>query len=314
MNKVFILEPKAGLCNQLYCICTGVILGLIYKRNIYFQNFHMDYKNENNILHFHEVIDLSQVKHFLKTIQPSIQIVDSINNTSEIVYLDVDNVHNENDIYKILSLEKNRNIPLLHIYNPISTFIPDKFQAIYHKIKLLIKFNKKYLTIANYVKDKLQLTNYTCMHIRMEDDAIDFMMECSKINQYNKIINVHRSLYLKELNLLQKKKINKIYICTSLGILENKNNNFYKNIKQKYNLIDKQDVIKEIQEKFLGNTKDQREIFGIIDFIIATDSIYFVGCDWSSFSIFIKNHHDASKKNSQLLGIWNNCKKIDNSV
>lgn len=108
MNKVFILEPKAGLCNQLYCICTGVILGLIYKRNIYFQNFHMDYKNEKNILHFHEVIDLSQVKHFLKTIQPSIQIVDSINNTSEIVYLDVDNVHNENDIYKILSLEKIR--------------------------------------------------------------------------------------------------------------------------------------------------------------------------------------------------------------
>ena len=45
-NKIFVLEPRSGLCNQLNCIAIGLILGSIYNRNIYFNGFQVDYSNE----------------------------------------------------------------------------------------------------------------------------------------------------------------------------------------------------------------------------------------------------------------------------
>jgi hypothetical protein len=78
---------------------------------------------------------------------------------------------------------------------------------------------------------------------------------------------------------------------------ENINNEFYKNLKTKYNIIDKNDIIKV-------NENECREIYGIIDFIIAQDSLYFCGSDWSSFSIFIYFNHKKSKKDARLINIW----------
>ena len=44
-NKIFVLEPRSGLCNQLNCIAIGLVIGLIYERKIYFHKFH------TNLLH-----------------------------------------------------------------------------------------------------------------------------------------------------------------------------------------------------------------------------------------------------------------------
>ena len=49
MNKIFIFEPRSGLCNQLNCIAIGVVIGAIYNRKIYFHGFQVDYSNEYDL-------------------------------------------------------------------------------------------------------------------------------------------------------------------------------------------------------------------------------------------------------------------------
>ena len=51
-NQIFVLEPRCGLCNQLNCIAMGVVLGVLYNRNIYFHGFQLDYMNENELTNF----------------------------------------------------------------------------------------------------------------------------------------------------------------------------------------------------------------------------------------------------------------------
>ena len=56
--------------------------------------------------------------------------------------------------------------------------------------------------------------------------------------------------------------------------------------------------------KLYDDNFNHRELYGIIDYLVALKSRYFIGCDWSSFSIAIKNHHQFYKKDYNLLNIW----------
>ena len=103
-----------------------------------------------------------------------------------------------------------------------------------------------------------------------------------------------------------------IYICTSLGIYENYNNVFYQILKKEYNLIDKNDLLNLIEINGVTKGLKKRELYGIIDYIIAQDSSYFIGCDWSSFSITLKYNHMIKNKQNKLLSIWDLCKKTIN--
>jgi hypothetical protein len=123
------------------------------------------------------------------------------------------------------------------------------------------------------------------------------MGEQNKNLTKDEINKLYIDKYLDELEYL--KNINHpIYICTSLCINENENNTFYKDIKNKYNLFDKNDFI---NNEDLGQ---YREIFGIIDYIIAQESIYFIGVDWSSFSIYIHEHHKHYNIASKVIDIY----------
>jgi len=86
-----------------------------------------------------------------------------------------------------------------------------------------------------------------------------------------------------------------IYASTSLGLNDNINNDFYEEIKKKYNLIDKSDLIKDFKDN------NYREILAIIDIIIAKDSELFIGTDWSSFSCNIHHTHIINDKKSILI-------------
>ncbi len=303
-NKIFILEPRAGLCNQMNCITIGIVLGILYKRDLYFNGFQIDYMNENILTNFDKIIDVSKLKKICKKYK--INILDNIDfNIDDVPILNTSNesINNTKDIFSYLSLEDNLNINILNLKNPISTFIPDEHQEIYNNIKLNIKFNQKFYKIAKDIKKQYKLDNYCCIHLRMEDDAIEFIEK--KLNKDNvELINdIYKQTYIQELERLLNLDLN-IYVCTSLCMFENKNNLFYKIIKKKYNLIDKNDIIKNYD---LNNEHNQRELYGIVDYIIALDSEYFSGCDWSSFSIAIKNNHMHNNKMYNLLNIWNMC-------
>lgn len=313
MEKIFILEPRYGLCNQLSCIALGIVLGIMYNRSIYYNGFQLDYKNEEEIIDFSKIIDVDKLKLFIHQKGFHVNILEKINieqkkKEKNLYYQGNLIISDIKDIYTLLELKENKNVEVLNIKNPISTFIQPTMKSLYEEIKLNINFHSQFLKLATTIKQHFNLENYCCIHLRMEDDAIDFMIRLLKKNNFELINDIYKEVYLNEINKIISLGINNIYICTSLCLYENKNNLFYEIIKKKYNLFDKHDILNEIKFEDINPQLNKREIFGIIDYIIAQDSVYFVGCDWSSFSLALKNYHDSKNKSCNLLNIWKICK------
>ena len=65
-KKFLIIRPKYGLCNQLYSISKGIILGIISNRDIIFNGFQLDYRNAENICNFNEIIDINNLQYLLE--------------------------------------------------------------------------------------------------------------------------------------------------------------------------------------------------------------------------------------------------------
>ena len=298
-KKILIVRPKYGLCNQLLSISKGIIFGIISNRDVIYSNFQLDYKDENNLCEFHDIIDIKHLQKILVILGLNIKIYSKSNVESIKIKTNThDNISYVKDFIKLLTNPENNNIDYLDIDNPISADIPDEYEKIYRYININIKFIDKYIKIAELIKNKLKLENYTCIHLRIEDDALNFMQRHNSKLTIEDINNLHIKKYDDEFNYL--KYINsKIYICSSLLITNNINNDLYKFLKEKYKLLDKNDFIAD--KDFNSN----REIYGIIDYIIAKDSIYFIGADWSSFSMYINEHHLFYKKAVKLLDIYN---------
>ena len=298
-EKYLIIRPKYGLCNQLISISKGIIFSHITNRNLIFIGFQIDYRDENNIVNFNEIIDIDHLQNVINSFKFNVNII----NVNSIDSIKIKKLSNEKisyikDFIPLLTNSDNKDIKYLDVDNPISADIPEKYNDILKYLNININFTKKYIDIANNIKMQLKLKNYSCIHLRLEDDAINFMKDHNKKIDLNIINEIYKKKYVNELEYL--KNINhNIYISTSLCINNNINNQFYIDLKKKYNLLDKNDFV---NSQGFGQ---YREIFGIIDYIIAKDSIYFIGADWSSFSMFIYDHHYYNNIATKLVDIYN---------
>jgi hypothetical protein len=303
MEKNFlIITPKYGLCNQLLSITKGLILGKITNRNIIFKSFQLDYRNVNNTCNFDDIIDIEHLKKLINKNNININIYSypiKIICKKIITYEDTDISYIKNFIPLLIN-EYNVKEKYLDIDNPISCIIPNEYINIYNNININLKFNDKFINIANTIKKNLKLINYSVVHLRLEDDSINFLKTQNNNKSFEEINKIYIDKYISEIDII--KSINNdniIYICTSLNIDNHINNQIYKDIKLKYNLIDKNDYI-----ELIGINEECREIYAIIDFIIAKDGIYFIGSDWSSFSIYLYDHYINTNKACLLIDIW----------
>jgi hypothetical protein len=304
-RKYLIVRPKYGLCNQLYSISKGIIFALISDRDIFFSGFQLDYRDENNLCEFHNIIDVDYLQKILDDNKINIKIYSDLNIKGVKIITGCNtNISLIKDFIPLLLNNNNNNIKILDIDNPISAIIPDEYNKLYCHIDLNIKFIKKFIDVANKITTKLNLKNYCCIHLRLEDDAVRHMKDLSNkdldIEVFN---NICKKKYLNELDNLKTLNV-KIYICTSLIIDNHFNNDFYLEIKEKYNLIDKNNIID------INAGCDCREIYGIIDFIIAKNSLFFIGTDWSSFSLYLYNIHRNNKKIAKLINVWEDISKL----
>jgi hypothetical protein len=310
-KKFYIIKPKNGLCNQLMSISKGIILGIINNRDVIFNGFQLDYKNFDNICSFEKIIDIKNLQKILDKNNIDIRVYSrrDINGIKlQINDESLTDIATISNILPILNSEFNIEPEYLDIGCPISTKIPDEYQHIINYIDNNIKFTDYFINITKEIKKKLKLNEYICIHIRLEDDSINFMKEQNNNLSLNEINTIYKNKYIEELDNLKLLK-KKIYACTSLGINNNINNIFYDEIKKKYNIIDKNDIMtldNEIKNKLLDFTieNDCREIYGIIDFLIAKESLLFIGSDWSSFSIYIHSYHLNKLKESRLINIF----------
>jgi len=314
MKKIFILEPRSGLCNQLSCISIGVVLGEIFNRDIYFDKFQIHYKNEDNLIDINKIINLDYLNNYIKKeLKLKVNIIKDLNeeqkkNIKILTTKTKEKISDIKDIDPLLRLRENIDIEILNIKNPISMHLELENYKLNEKIKSNIKFHQQFIENATKIREYFKLNHYCCIHIRMEDDAIKFMMSLLNKDKFNNINDIYRTIYKNEMKNLESLNMN-IYVCTSLGIYENFNNAFYKILKKEYNLIDKNDLLDLMHIEGLDNNIDKRELYGIIDYIIAQDSSYFIGCDWSSFSIALKYNHMIKNKQCKMLQIWDICQK-----
>jgi hypothetical protein len=301
-KNYLIITPKNGLCNQLSSISIGIVLGLITNRDVIFKSFQLDYKYNDNTCKFDTIIDIQNLQKKLINNNIKIRIYSDFNIKGENININItEDIANIKDFIQYLFIENNKKIKYLNVGAPLSCIIPNEYKKILNFINLNIKFTDKYINIANIIKKKLKLEYYCCVHLRLEDDAIHFMKDMSNNMSFDDINKIYKEKYINELDIL-KSTNQKIYICTSLSINNNVNNDFYNYLKKNYNIVNKNDIIQI-------NENNCREIYGIIDFIIAQDSLYFVGSDWSSFSIYIYSLHKNLNKDAKLLNIWNSIKK-----
>jgi len=304
MDKYLIITPQNGLCNQLIAIPKGIILGLISKRNVIFKSFQLDYRDFNSKCEFHKIIDINYLQEKLYENNIIIKISSDYNINGTKIYLNntTEEIPNIKNFAPYLFLDKNIDVQYLDVNCPISFEVPLQYNNIFNTINANIKFEKYYNDIADELKKKLNLQYFTALHLRLEDDAINFMKDMNNNITLEEVDSVCKKLYIEHFDYL--KSINcKIYVCSSLGISENKNNEYYKELKNKYDIIDKNDIINVSENNC-------REIYGIIDFLIAQDALYFIGCDWSSFSFYLHYIFQNNHKDTILLQIWETIKKI----
>jgi hypothetical protein len=175
-KKILVITPRYGLCNQLSSISKGIIYAFLTNRDIIFNGFQLDYRHDDNLMEFHEVINIEELQ---KTIYKyNLNIIVSSNKS--IIGEKID-THNEKDVSHIkdfipyLFHENNINKEVLYIGNPISSKIPIEYMKLQNLIECEINFTLKYNLMAKNVIKSLGLKNYICIHLRLEDDAINYI-------------------------------------------------------------------------------------------------------------------------------------------
>ena len=251
------------------------------------------------------ILDLKEMNNFLQcTIKTPIKILNEIdsniiNNLKQyylpnIDYTKIPHMHYIND-----KIELNKNIEIIYLGTIISLDVGKSFNYIwddytdnnlYNLILSNIKFNQIFYKLKDNIKQELKLTKFNSIHLRIEDDALNFFPNYYNlpIEEYNKKL---LNFYNNNIKNLSQDQSN-TYICSGMLEFDNKINlNYYNNLMKNNSLLcDKKNI--KLDAYYMHN----RELIAIIDLLIAYDSDFFVGCHISSFSLAIKCHHAYNNK------------------
>lgn len=305
LRGIFIVKPHGGLCNQLQTIIKGILLGQKYNKDIYIDMFHTNVYDDNKCA-ITEVLNITELNCMITKLNININVLTTLNhhiicNIKPLYGVEYNKIPTLNNLNDIIELQENQNMRYLDIGNPVSLCIYKSFglhfvdySNPYHTILCNMPFHTKFYDIANSIKMHLNLTHYTCIHLRIEDDAIDY---------YSSAFNIKKDVLTDALlqfytNQIHKNYDRRIYICTGLSYFKNTHNTFYKLLKSANpNIVDKQNL--KIDNYYTQN----RELLAIIDYIIAKDATKFVGWGFSSFSILLHVLHKNKDNPSELFKI-----------
>lgn len=300
---MFIISPRIGLCNQLQTIVKGILLAIKYNRNIYIDKFQIDVQSKR-LEDIHKILDINKMNVFLKdVIKTDIVILNTLNtnissNLDEYKLPNVNYTNISRNKYINDDIELNKHMEIIYLDNIVSLCIFRSFNYssdnLYDVIMNNIQFDQTFYKLKDYIKQELNLTNFNCIHLRIEDDAILSFSEHYNLSrdEYNRnLINFYNNQITR---ISQEKKT--IYISSGMLKFHNTiNTNYYTNLmKNNILLCDKSNIV--LDPYYLNN----RELIAIIDLLLAYDSDLFIGSEISSFSININLNHISSKKPSTL--------------
>ncbi len=303
-KRVLVIRPRCGLTNQLSCIAKGIIWAHMSNRDLYIDNFQLDYRDYDNFMNIKQIINIQHLQNFLYSNGIFVSIENNIfkSDIKKIETFTTEDIYFIKDIISLIFHKDNIAIIALDIDNPISSEIPPEYEKTLYNIIQNIEFTDGLKNIATNIIQSLNLNNYTCIHLRIENDALDYMKQFSTMD-YLDINKIYVSKYIEETDFFELNR-NNIYICTSLSE-KDINYPYYLEIKEKYGLKDKNDI-----EYFKDSTENYRELLAIIDYMIAKRSHFFLGCDWSGFSLYIKRNHLLENKYVKIINIFESIKNL----
>ncbi len=291
-KKKLFVQPYSGLCNQLISIVNAIILAHISDRLLCINGFCSDYNNYDYVP-IEEIIDINYLNSLITKLSLSTKII-TIFDKNEFRYISLPFEEKRSvpflgsELAKYILNNENIDIENLNIGYPFH-FVSDNTVLENIRAELLknIKFEKKWYEIALYIKTELKLNEYHTIHLRLEDDMINHICTYFSKKSFDETNSILRDEYTKEISNNEKC----IYLCTSLCKYDNTNNNYLCDLKNKYKNIKDSSVI-DIRNIFHISG---RECLGIIDFILAIESSYFIGLHCSSFSRIISTINTNSK-------------------
>ena len=178
-KKVFVVTPRFGLCNQLLSITKGIVYAHIYGRDVYFDGFQNDYRYSSVLSPFDSIFNVDKINKELAEININVRILKYIP-TEKIESIDPIDIPNNQklyhikDIVSILNLGKYKKMNYLCIENPISSNIPETYILLEKNLNKHIHFHQAFHTKVELIKEKLNLNEYCCIHMRLENDAIEY--------------------------------------------------------------------------------------------------------------------------------------------
>jgi hypothetical protein len=292
-KKIFIVKPKGNISDILITISKGIIFSIIFNRNIFIYGYEI---HKNIFLNMHNVLDINKIQLYLKNLNINITILNNIDDINTIINYKHSNINN---FYKLMQESEYDKIECLNLDNLNNIEIPTDLtnaNKLFYDLINIIDFKYYYKNKAQFIKNIIYPNKYISLYLTLTDEWIDYFKNYFNLD-FDEINQIYKNKYLKIINDTCDKEngyIGKLYISTEI-INSNKNYDYYIELKNKYNFIDKYDFISNEEYIQYGKSND------IIDYIISKNAEFFIGNQLTPFSLLITKYFENNNKYSKLI-------------
>jgi len=169
-NKILIIRPVHGLCNQINSLVKGILLAYHTNRNLYIDQFQIDCNHIEKRSNIDQIYDLQQLQTIIDFLKLNVKILENIdiNDNSIIKKLNIQHDDDYNSINIENYLKYNEKESILDIENLSLFFAIEKhnLEDMYEQLRVNIPFHNKYVELAEKIKETFHLQNYVCVHLR----------------------------------------------------------------------------------------------------------------------------------------------------
>lgn len=325
-KKAFLIDlnplSTSGLFNQIISLLNGILLAWCCNRDLYVSGFYPDY-NQQKKISLKKVINITHLNNMLKMEGINVVINEDYKDKSWKKSILYDPTKVDFNDPKYINFrgsadseplgEKKLILIMKHIFNEQEEFIDigdvfdyfifrenidESLRLLFRSLVINIKYDKRLYDICDYCISKQGMTNFSSIHLRLEDDIL-FHRPDKSISEHLYGENI-KDRYLKIIS----KKITKnetIYLSTFLLKSPNKYNYFPMILRNSYPNLR---YWKKPEFYWRNDFKDLiegREIDALIDYLLCLKSSKFIGFDGSTFSEMIKYYFEFYNKNVDLI-------------
>ena len=260
----FSLEDKCpnnatGLCNQIFSAINAIYLSNLYQNNLYVDFFSKDWI-KGDLLKFSDIIDINKMR-------------------SELSW----------NIYDVTDFMGGEVQVIPHGY-VFMCYHQDKES--FKRISRSLIFNQKWENLSKKVIEKMGLLDeeVNLVHLRIDKDAEDHIVQLRKRECYNSLLESYRNEINKNCDTNKKLVL----------LMEDIRHPFVSELKEKYDVVyfDKDLVMETYNSLYDDDVLDGREVYALVDFLIGKNLKVdtFIGAEGekftSSFSVLLKNIKD----------------------